>query len=42
VAECRLLLLSIETELRRIEAVLGAELYDTGATDDDRANAVAH
>lgn len=42
VAECRLLLLPIETELRRIEAVFGAELYDTGATDDDRANAVAH
>ena len=42
VAECRFLLLPVETELRRIEAVLGAELYDTGATDDDRANAVAH
>ncbi|MBP2494971.1 hypothetical protein ABID82_007168 [Methylobacterium sp. PvP062] len=42
VAECRYETLPIETELARIEAILGAELYDTGATDDDRANAVAH
>jgi hypothetical protein len=41
-AECRYVLLDIETELARIEIILGAELYDTGATDDDRANAVAH
>ena len=41
-AECRHILLPIETELRRLDAVLDAELYDTGATDDDRANAVAH
>lgn len=41
-AECRFILLPIETELRRLDAVLDAELYDTGATDDDRANAVAH
>ncbi|MCJ2092103.1 hypothetical protein MKK67_06260 [Methylobacterium sp. J-072] len=42
VAECRYETLPLETELAKIEAVLGAELYDTGATDNDRANAVAH
>ncbi|MCJ2102424.1 hypothetical protein [Methylobacterium sp. E-046] len=42
VAECRFILLPTETELARIERILEAELYDTGATDDDRANAVAH
>ncbi|MGU3664470.1 hypothetical protein ACLBX9_09830 [Methylobacterium sp. A49B] len=42
VAECRYETLPIETELAKVEAILNAELYDTGATDDDRANAVAH
>ena len=42
VAECRHILLPIDTELRRIDAVLDAEPYDNGATDGHRANAVAH
>ncbi|MCJ2104717.1 hypothetical protein MKK70_04860 [Methylobacterium sp. E-041] len=42
VAECRHILLPIDTELGRIDTVLEAEPYDNGATDGHRANAVAH
>ncbi|WP_187275161.1 hypothetical protein [Methylobacterium sp. WL120] len=42
VAECRHILLPIDTELARLDTVLDAELYDSGATDGHRANAVAH
>lgn len=40
VSECRYLLLPIETELRRVEAVLEAEPYTAGADEDERAGAV--
>ena len=42
VAECRHSLLPIDTELARLDAVLNAEVYDSGSTDGHRANAVAH
>ncbi|MCJ2009145.1 hypothetical protein [Methylobacterium sp. J-092] len=42
VAECRHILLPIEIELRRLDVVLDTDLYDNGATDGHRANAVAH
>lgn len=40
VGECSYLLLPIETELRRVEAVLDAEPYTVGADEDQRAGAV--
>ncbi|MGX9980292.1 hypothetical protein [Methylobacterium fujisawaense] len=42
VAECRHILLPIETELARLDAVLDAEPYSEGATDDERVGAVGH
>jgi len=40
VAECRHILLPIETELARLDTVLDAEPYTAGATDDERSGAV--
>ena len=42
VAECRHILLPYETELARIEGVLEAELYETGASEDERKEVLAH
>ena len=36
------MLLDIDEELARIDAVLDAEVYDNGTTDAHRANAVSH
>lgn len=41
-AECRYILLPIETELRRLKAVLDAEVYEAGAGDQQRVEAVDH
>ncbi|MFB0491269.1 hypothetical protein ABIE45_003855 [Methylobacterium sp. OAE515] len=40
VAECRHILLPIETELARLDSVLDAEPYTAGATEDERVGAV--
>ena len=42
VADCRHILLLIDTDLAPLDAVLDAEPFDIGATDGHRANAVAH
>ncbi|TXN60552.1 hypothetical protein [Methylobacterium sp. WL6] len=42
VAECRFILLPFETELTKIEAVLDAEIYTDGATEDERREVLAH
>lgn len=41
-AECRYETLPIEAELARIETILGAVPYETGATGSERAGAVAY
>lgn len=41
-AECRHETLRIEAELAKIETILGAVPYETGATDSERAGAVAY
>ena len=41
-AECKFILLPIETELYRIGLVLNAELVDTDTTQDERDAALAH
>lgn len=42
VAECRFILLPIETELTRIESILSAQVYDAGATDEERQQVLDH
>lgn len=42
VAECKFILLPIETELFRIGLILNAELVDTDTTQDERDAALAH